>query len=547
MRSRPVFLSLILVLVWISLNFAETVGANSQLPNVYRIAYLNRFYPFQFVNEQKPSGFVIDLLNQIAKEEQMEIEWVPMNLYDAMEALKSRRVDAVAGLKYTAERSNVFEFSEPFMTVSHSLIVPENNESIESMADLGNKVVAVERGDVALDLLQNVRSVRVIVAQDQGNAFRLLQLRRADAFLGNSQYIEFLLKGNHLQEQYKVVNTLILPSDYALATYKGNEAFLELINKGLIQVRANQQFQTIYNKWFGQASAQLSKRLQFIIRIMSAVFIGLLLYLYFSLRWNRRLKSEVYRRTKELEQMNRLLEEKIEEEQKLRSQLIHKEKMQALGHLVAGIAHEIRNPLTSIKAFVELIPHKFENPKFREEVSKFVPSEITRLDRIVSDLLDYAKPQTAKKEVFQVSQCFDSIFPLFKSSFAQKEIALIDRIDPDHQVYADYGLFKQVAVNVLLNSVDALDRGGQIVCSSEAVDGQLIITIEDNGKGISEAELGKIFEPFYTSKTHGTGLGLSLSLDYMRENNGDLQVESKPGKGTKVILSLPLKEEVRNE
>ncbi len=518
--------------------FASAAEKNGPRKTI-QVAYLERFYPFQQRGENGEEGFIIDLLKEIERIEPISFQFHGMKLEEAVLALESGEVDAIAGLKYTSERDEKFDFSQPFTTVSHSLFVPVQNSAIHSLPDLGGKIVAVERGDVALEILQDIRGVEVIVANDPIDAFKLLQSGRADAFLGNSLFAQAYLYTNNLENAYRKTNDLLLPSDYAFVTREGNRDIMDKIDTGLIKIRANQDYQRIYNTWFGWANDDLTRQMRRIIQILLITLGIIVVYFVLTMRWNHRLKEEVYKRTVELEKTNAILHEKIEEEQRLREKLIKKEKMQALGQLAAGIAHELRNPLTSIKAFVELIPDKFDNQKFREEVFRFVPAEINRLNKLLTNLLDYARPQEPHKENIAVADLLDSVVPLFQVQWDKKAIRCIREIPSDLYVFADYGQMKQVLVNLLLNAMDAIGQKGTIRIAAKEKGSQVSLFIEDSGKGIPADKIDSIFDPFYTDKKDGTGLGLPLSLQYMKENDGDLQVRSQSGRGTVVTMILP--------
>lgn len=539
MNGKHIPITILILLLLISV-IPFTYAAEKNVPvKTIQVAYLERFYPFQQRGENGEEGFIIDLLKEIERIEPISFHFHPMQLEEAIFALESGEVDAIAGLKYTSERDEKFDFSQPFTTVSHSLFVPAQNNSIHSLPDLGGKVVAVERGDVAFEILQDIRGVEVIVANDPVDAFKLLQTGRADAFLGNSLFAQAYLYTNHIENDYRKTDDLLLPSDYAFVTREGNRDIMEKINTGLIKIRANQDYQRIYNTWFGWANDDLTRQMRRIIQILVITLGIIVVYFIFTMRWNHRLKEEVYKRTVELEKTNAILHEKIEEEQRLREKLIKKEKMQALGQLAAGIAHELRNPLTSIKAFVELIPDKFDNHKFREEVSRFVPAEINRLNKLLTNLLDYARPQVPHKENISVEDLLDSVIPLFQVQWDKKGIRCIREIPSDLYVFADYGQMKQVLVNLFLNAMDAIGQNGTIRISVKEKGSQVSLFIEDSGKGIPADKIDFIFDPFFTDKKDGTGLGLPLSLQYMKENDGDLQIRSQSGRGTVVTMILP--------
>ena len=213
--------------------------------------------------------------------------------------------------------------------------------------------------------------------------------------------------------------------------------------------------------------------------------------------------------------------------------------MEALGQLVASIAHEIRTPLTSIKAFTELLPHKYDNPDFREKISRFVPQEIERLNRVVNDLLTYSNPPVVQKEKILLKALVDDVMVYFVDTFSRQDIQVRRELDERLRVAVDKNQMKQVLINVLLNAVQALKDQAEprlILASELGADGQLVLSICDNGPGIAPPVQAKVFEPFFTTKSEGTGLGLFVSYQLARRNDVEIRLNSSPGFGTEVRL-----------
>lgn len=224
-------------------------------------------------------------------------------------------------------------------------------------------------------------------------------------------------------------------------------------------------------------------------------------------------------------------------EQLLRQKLAEKDKMQSLGRLVAGIAHEIRNPLTSIKTYVELLPVKYHNSNFRAKIVKQVPQEITRLNNLLTDLLDYAKPKSPSKEFFALGELLNQVLELFESSLHQKQVVTSLTLAQDGaKVYADKQQVKQIIINILMNSIQAIDGSGRIDLTVVKTITGLKLSVIDTGSGISPESLPQVFEPFYTTKTGGTGLGLAICYQYAKENDAEITVFSTPEVGTTVTL-----------
>lgn len=240
--------------------------------------------------------------------------------------------------------------------------------------------------------------------------------------------------------------------------------------------------------------------------------------------------------------------EDITEELKWRASLFEQEKNRTLNQLVAGIAHEIRNPLTSIKTFAELLPQKANVPAFQQAMAYHVPREIDRLNQLIENLIDYAKPRQMVRMPLEVGPLVQSCLFLFENRLRDKGIQLVWDIPPGLWVHTDANAVKQVLINLLLNAVDALEqRRRQIPAEqpltltiSAAEEASTIrLVVEDNGVGMDELSRQRAFEPFFTTKPHGTGLGLALSRQLIRENDGDLLLDSAPERGTRVIITLP--------
>lgn len=228
----------------------------------------------------------------------------------------------------------------------------------------------------------------------------------------------------------------------------------------------------------------------------------------------------------------------ITEEREIRKELMRKDKMQSLGLMLAGMAHEIRNPLMSIKTLVDLLPTKFANQKYREKFISIVPEEVDRLNNLISDLLEYTKPRQPKMVYFNLEKLINGIVPMFSDKISENSIKFKTMIDKNLMVYADMNQLKQVMINLILNSIEASEVDGEIKISAYENNEQILIEVKDNGKGISARDLEYIFEPFYTTKINGVGLGLFTCYQIIKENNGALSISSKENFGTVATIKL---------
>jgi PAS domain S-box-containing protein len=242
---------------------------------------------------------------------------------------------------------------------------------------------------------------------------------------------------------------------------------------------------------------------------------------------------------------------------RLELQIRRSDRLASLGTLSAGMAHEIKNPLVSIKTFAQLLPERYQDSDFRETFSNLIGHEIDRIDSLVNQLLRFARPAKPLLKPMHVHSVLEKSLQLVGHRLYQKEIKLtrLWRADVD-TIRADADQLEQVFLNFFLNAMDAMKRGGEMVVSTEirpaeewvaAVSGTngdlheiLRITVRDNGEGIRNEDIPHVFDPFFTTKDYGTGLGLSVVHGIIQEHAGQIEVESELSKGTAFHILLPL-------
>jgi signal transduction histidine kinase len=239
-----------------------------------------------------------------------------------------------------------------------------------------------------------------------------------------------------------------------------------------------------------------------------------------------------------------------DEQLKLREQLVRSEKMAALGQLSAGIAHEIRTPLTSIKIFIQSLEKEIELDENQKEDFRIIKKEIDRINENVIRFLNFARPEEPFFQQLNIHELIKEILNLLaakmKASSVDLEISLLDVCPP---VEGDPKQLGQVFLNLFVNAIEAMPRGGVLTARSalktvpESHEEFLQIFIEDTGCGIPEKDRLYLFDPFFTTKDAGTGLGLSIVYSIVQKHNGQIEVESQMGKGSRFIISLPASKE----
>lgn len=227
------------------------------------------------------------------------------------------------------------------------------------------------------------------------------------------------------------------------------------------------------------------------------------------------------------------------------------DRLAMMGQLAAGAAHEIRNPLTSIRSTIQYLKKDIQDQEKREMAEGLI-MEVDRINEIIQGLLSFAKPSELELEMINLNELLEQSVKLITNTAAKKQIEINCRFLPEKtRIHADPGQLKQVFLNILINAIQAIENKGEIdielvnntsssIYSSGRTAGASII-FKDNGKGIPPENQEKIFDPFFTTKQDGTGLGLSISYGIINKHGGDISIESTLGKGTKVIVKLPLK------
>ncbi|MFI2858048.1 ATP-binding protein [Paenibacillus sp. JSM ZJ436] len=219
------------------------------------------------------------------------------------------------------------------------------------------------------------------------------------------------------------------------------------------------------------------------------------------------------------------------------SMMIQSDKLSIAGQLAAGIAHEIRNPMTSIKGFIQLLRSGFGS---KEQYYEIISSEIERIELILGELLILAKPQGIKFERRNIRVLLSQVITLLNTQAILNNVEIqTDFRDQDMDVECDENQMKQVFINFIKNAVEAMPGGGMITISTRSLEGELLIDITDEGSGMPEDILSRLGEPFYTTKEKGTGLGFMISKKMIEEHRGTVEVRSKPEQGTTVRVMLP--------
>jgi two-component system sensor histidine kinase AtoS len=234
------------------------------------------------------------------------------------------------------------------------------------------------------------------------------------------------------------------------------------------------------------------------------------------------------------------------------------ERLAALGTLAAGMAHEIRNPLSAIKTFVQLLPRKLDKPGFLEKFQRTVPRELERINRLIQDLLELARAPRYQMELIDIGPCLRHAIDFFDEELTHHQVRTVCELEERLPlVWADPNQLMKAFSNLIQNAIQAMPQGGKLTIRSRMLTATgampsvsdddagslhrlwLNLVFSDSGPGIAPEDVKNIFNPFFTTKDTGTGLGLTITHKVITEHGGYLEVESTPGEGSAFTIRLP--------
>ena len=225
----------------------------------------------------------------------------------------------------------------------------------------------------------------------------------------------------------------------------------------------------------------------------------------------------------------------------LRQEITQTERLKTMSTLSSGIAHEIKNPLTAIQTFAEYLPQKLNDKTFLLNFSKIVGHEVSRINDLVHQLLDYGKPAPPSLKKTNIHKMLSDVIDILNNKYIEQKIEVLKNFQSnDTWLDIDPNQLRQSILNILLNALEAMPQGGQLWIETDQSFNKFFIRIRDSGHGISRDDLSRVFDPFFSRKDQGTGLGLSVTKSIIENHKGRIHIKSEVGVGTQVILELPL-------
>jgi two-component system sensor histidine kinase HydH len=243
---------------------------------------------------------------------------------------------------------------------------------------------------------------------------------------------------------------------------------------------------------------------------------------------------------KKIEETAARLSETYQQLQKSAEQLRRADRLSALGELSAGLAHEIRNPLSALDGAVQILRRPQLPEPSRQEFAAMAEKEVSRLNRLLGNFLEFARPHAPQRTLIESTLLLESVRDLAGETAKMARVTIRISVEQIPQVFVDAEQIKQVLLNLVLNAVQAMPSGGEIVLRCRQESRSVLLEVADQGVGIPEENMERIFDPFFTTRSGGTGLGLSIAYQMIHRHQGHLSVTKNSGPGMTFVVRLPL-------
>jgi signal transduction histidine kinase len=224
----------------------------------------------------------------------------------------------------------------------------------------------------------------------------------------------------------------------------------------------------------------------------------------------------------------------------IRLQLEQSHKLSLVGQIAAGVAHEIKNPLASIKGAVEILCDDTTSANDREEFKSIVQKEVKRINGSVADFLEFARPSETRLHEIKLDEIVRSTIKQVQPQARKNDITIVSQLEEQVKILGDEEKVHQVMLNLLLNAVDASQTASSVIVVLQTDNNSALISIQDSGKGISDENAARIFEPFFTTKTSGTGLGLAIAKNIVERHGGKISLSNNSKGGAVAEIMFPL-------
>ncbi len=505
--------------------------------------------PYEWLdNKGNYRGISADYLNIIAGKLGVRFQVIKSGSWaEVLKLAQRKEVDLLSAVALTRQRQSFLSFTDPYLTMPGVLISAQEYQSVE---ELMGKRVAVVAGHFWDEVItQHEVDVVLIRTENLAAALELTSMGAVEAMVGDLARSTEMISISGITN-LRIVKHLDTKLKFSLGVRKEWPQFTVILNKTLATID-QQQHDEIRQRWVKLIDISWWQDSSF--RTATAT-VAALFFLCISvvIIWNRALARQVQKRAVELEEVQ--------------GQLIHAAKLESVGQLAAGVAHEVKNPLAIIRMGIEFLAGSTNADDTEQEVLIDMEDAVQRADTVILGLLDFSRDQKLQLQPGgDINEVIRQSLHLIEHEVLKKKILLSQDLEILPPVALDFGKLQQVLINLLMNSIQAMEKKGELRVVSrlhklnekEAASAHhfhrgmtvIEVLVQDNGSGIDKKGGDKIFDPFYTTKEvgQGTGLGLSVSRNIIELHHGTLQLENRKNGGVCAAILLPCMEGEENE
>ena len=530
----------------ISLTDEETAWL-SEHP-VIRFAIDSDNAPIEWVNRKdQERGMSFDLLELVEQQLGIDFERIESESWsESIRLLQNKEVDILPAFRRAEDWQKEFLFSNPWFSLPGVIL---SEQKFQTLEELEGKKVAVVEGYIWDDLVTEKDNRFIILrSSDSHRCIDLVVQGGVDAMVGDMASVTWILNrsgATHLRirpvDGYSLDLSAAIRSDWQL--------FQTILNKALDNI-SRSEFDNIEENWIQLIEPSLWKNpyFQIISLFIVIIILGILTTIMF---WNRSLQREVERKTSALEDAA--------------MKLIHAEKMESIGLLAAGIAHEVKNPLAVIQMGIDHVIHEKECSQVTRMALQDMEHAVRKADGTIRKLLDYSRGTPPDMKAADINPHISTVIDLISHECHLHQIQVkADLSDDLPWVVIDTDQIQQLFMNIMLNAVQSMeDEGGGTLSVSSKVkkltstelqrdstgtlssgDRVVWVEIKDTGHGIDDKNISKLFDPFYTTRPlgKGTGLGLTVSLNIIRNHHASIDIRNHDAGGVSVLIMFRAKE-----
>ena len=486
----------------------------------------------------QPAGFAIDILNAVAARAGYRVSYRIMpTIKDAYDAGLKGVVDVQPNIGLVPSRQKILNFTPPIQSFAVSILVRTESQKIQGIADLDGRKVAVVKRNIGIRLMKNRPAAKAIVFDDIRPALFELLAGTVDALIYPKPIAMELARQAGVEDRLKIVGLPLREIKRAIAVHPSRPEIYRRLSAAVTTFVGSPEYQTIYVRWFGTPKpfwtvARVSIGAGILIFVILIATLGL--HYTTIMRLNRNLEGRIERRTAEL--------------QKVQEDLVRNERLATLGELTGTVAHELRNPLGTIVTSFEVIRGKAEAAGLDVQNSMDrIKRNVDRCNGIISDLLDYARVKKLSFEPVNIDAWLTEILDEYE--FPEAVSVKYDLNASDHPAEIDREQIRQVIIDLVDNACQAIEEKiretegvetGSLTIATRIVSDGVEISVSDTGSGIKPENTERIFEPLFSTKSFGVGLGLPNVRKIVTSHSGKVTAEGRPVDGATLTVWLPL-------